>query len=437
MYNDFMDTNEIDNSGLVDVTRDLQKLIDLAADKKEVLRILRGRYLISSIFLRDDSHIHFEDGAVLIATTDEKKYPLLKTRVAGIEMDWFGGLVNINSCKNVKISGKGQIDGQGSYWWKKFWGPDKKGGMLASYQKQNLRWACDYDCMRVRGLVVMESRDVELWDFDIKNSGFWNLHICYSENIHVKGITIHSSDLNSPSTDGIDIDSSCNVLVENVETHCHDDSICIKSGRDMDGLRVSRPCHHIQVINCRLNEGYGITLGSEVSGGIHHITFKGIKCQGTECGFRIKSSINRSGYIRDIKMEDVTLEDVAYPIYMMENWYPAYSICSIPEGYSGNIPDHWKKLCQITPGEYGLTKVEDLEFSNMKATYTHDFKRDSHAFTIEGFQGQSIKNVTFNNVDFPCSDFGSIKYAEKIQFKDSKFPPAKDDYSQVETVQLD
>lgn len=42
-----------------------------------------------------------------------------------------------------------------------------------------------------------------------------------------------------PSTDGIDIDSSTNILVENCEVDCNDDNICIKAGRDADGLRVN------------------------------------------------------------------------------------------------------------------------------------------------------------------------------------------------------
>ena len=136
-------------------------------------------------------------------------------------------------------------------------------------------------------------------------------------------------------------------------------------------------------------------------------------------------------------MEDVQLEDVAYPIYIMENWYPKYSICSIPENYKGKIPEHWKKLCEPMPAGYHLTEIDELNFKNIKASYSKDFSRESHAFTIEGFVKEPIKNIFFTNIDFPCSDFGSVKYVDNLEFENSRYPEPKENYSDVETTQLD
>jgi polygalacturonase len=114
----------------------------------------------------------------------------------------------------------------------------------------------DYDCKRVRNMVIMESRDIELSGFDSIRSGFWNIHLCYSENVHVDGLSIY--DNAGPSTDGIDIDSCLNVVVEHCTVACKDDNICIKSGRDADGLRVGRICEDVVIKDCDILTGVGL-----------------------------------------------------------------------------------------------------------------------------------------------------------------------------------
>src|SRR3546814_20922082 len=53
-----------------------------------------------------------------------------------------------------------------------------------------------------------------------------------------------------PSTDGIDIDSSSWILVQNADIDCNDDNFCLKSGRDWDGLRINRPTEYVLIQNC-------------------------------------------------------------------------------------------------------------------------------------------------------------------------------------------
>ncbi len=66
-------------------------------------------------------------------------------------------------------------------------------------------------------------------------TGFWGCQILYSDHCTINGLTINNNiGGHGPSTDGIDIDSSTHVLVENCDIDCNDDNICIKSGRDAD-----------------------------------------------------------------------------------------------------------------------------------------------------------------------------------------------------------
>lgn len=119
----------IDSSGTVDVTKELQRLINLVSEEKGMLVLEKGTYLTSSLFLKSNMELHFEDAAKLRASICDEDYAMIDTRVAGIEMKWYPGLVNIRGEKNVTISGNGIIDGQGEHWWAKYWGDDRKSGL--------------------------------------------------------------------------------------------------------------------------------------------------------------------------------------------------------------------------------------------------------------------------------------------------------------------
>ena len=270
--------------------------------------------------------------------------------------------------------------------------------------------------MRVRNLVVMGSDHVTIRDITSYRSGFWNVHICYSSQIHVDGIKIAGCGKSSPSTDGIDIDSCDHVLVENCETSCNDDSICIKSGRDADGYRVGRPCHHITVQNCKIHAGFGVTIGSEVSGGVHDILLKQLQYHGTDCGFRIKSSLPRRGYIRNVLVEDLQMVNVKYPFHFCLNWNPAYSYCDLPEDYQGEVPDSWRKLLEKLPESVPLTQVSDITIRNVEARCEDDYEGISRAFHIEGYAQMPISQIQFEHVKLDCKEFGVINYVKDMEW---------------------
>lgn len=409
----------IDNTGKTEVTKEIQALIDKAGRLKGTLRITPGTYLVSSLFLRSNMSLVLEEGAVLLAVLAEEAYPILDTRVAGIEMPWPAAVLNCNHCQNVTIGGQGRIDGQGPYWWNKYWGEDMHGGMRQSYDARGLRWACDYDCRRVRNVLVSDSKNIILREFTSFQSGFWNIHILYSEDILIDNIHILSDHPASPSTDGIDIDSSCRVEIKNCRLSCNDDSISIKSGRDSDGLRVGRPCHDIRIHDCEIRAGYGITAGSEVSGGIYNIDIWNIRFFDTDCGFRIKSALPRKGYVRHIRLKNLEMINVKYLFHFYLNWNPDYSICSIPAGYTGEIPKHWQTLTAPTKGKN--TVVEDIKVMNVTAYYQPSYDGISRAFQIEGYVDSPIKNITFKAMNIRCKEYGVFNYVENIKMANCTF----------------
>lgn len=409
----------IDNSGSTDVTILIQNLIDEAAVTKSKIILSKGTYLTGPIYLKSNMEFHFEDGATLLGTTDESTIGLIKTRVAGINCQWYPAILNLIDVESVKVTGNGVIDGSGLYYYDKYWGRDKKGGMRKSYDAQGLRFLCDYDCMRPRNLLVQSSKNVVIQDINSKDSAFWNIHVLYSKDVVIKNVKIKSDYENSPSTDGIDIDSSSSILVEDCIISCNDDSICLKSGRDSDGIKTNIPCHNIEIKNCTILKGFGITIGSELSGGIYDINIHDINFKNTDCGFRIKSSIPRRGYIKDINVTNLNMENVKYVFHIFLNWNPSYSICKLPNDYNSPISDILNKLIQEVDINIPYTCVSNINISNVTSRIEASYQGISRAFNIEGFKEQPIKELKFSNIDLTSKEYGIINYAD-ITFNNSR-----------------
>lgn len=391
-------------------TAALQQAIDRAASGDTVL-VPAGRFLTGSLFLKSDITLWLAEGAVLLGSQQPADYKEIWTRVAGIDMAWPAGIININSCRRVTVAGPGAIDGQGEGWWRRFWGEDEQGGMLADYSARDLRWAVDYDCQRPRNLVVYQSEGIALRDFTSRESGFWNIHLCYSREIVLERVNVSNSA--GPSTDGIDIDSCEQVTVERCIVSCNDDNICVKAGRGLAAQQQAKTARDIVIRHCELHKGSGITLGSETSGGIERVTIEHNRFTGTGVGFRIKSARNRGGWIKDIVVRHLTMTDVRFPFLMQLNWFPQYSYAT--QDGQADYPAHWQAIRAGVEGEAGLTKVRDISLTQITATLSDD-DIFSRAFFIEGCEERPIENMRFSEIALEAREFGKISGIENLQF---------------------
>ncbi|MES3569748.1 glycosyl hydrolase family 28 protein [Enterobacter hormaechei] len=393
-------------------TSAIQQAIN-SAQQNDVIVIPQGRFLTGALFLKSGVSLRLDAGAQLVGSQDLADYPLINTRVAGIDMRWPAGIINIIDCENVSITGTGTIDGQGAIWWQRYWGDDERSGMVGDYSARGLRWVVDYDCQRPRNILVFESQSILLRDFTSRESGFWNMHLCYSRHIAVEGVQISNSA--GPSTDGIDVDSCEQVRIERCIVSCNDDNICIKSGRGREAAQNARPARDIVIRGCALNKGSGITLGSETSGGIERVLIEDNAFNGTGVGFRIKSARNRGGFIRDITVQNLRLTDVRFPVLIQLNWFPQYSY-----GDQNNLsdkPEHWRKLAEGVEGETGLTAVSGLTIKKMTARRS-DSKCFSRAFFIEGYPERPVVGLTLEGILIDASEFGKISGVDWLRFKD-------------------
>ena len=379
-----------------------------------------GVYLTGALFLKENVDLHLGKDVTLKAIHDEAAYPDRWTRVAGIEMDWPAALINIYRQRNVRITGEGTIDGNGKYWWDKFWGdPPRSGGMWTSYNEKGVRWAVDYDCKRVRAVVVYESEDVLLKDFTVLRSGFWTVSLTYSTRVHVDGVIIRNNiGGRGPSSDGINTDSSRDILVENCDIDCNDDNLCIKSGRDSDGLRVNRPAENIVYRNSITRAGHGLfTLGSETSGGMRNIEVYGLRAVGTNTGIRFKSARVRGGLMENIWFHDIEMDSVASPFHFELDWYPSYSYPVIPGTFSKDeVPVHWITMTTpVEPPEKGIPEFRNLRFSRITALHS------GKALHVNAFEEKPMQELVWEEIYVQAVEAGQIHHASNWRMKDVKF----------------
>lgn len=390
----------------------IQKTIDAAAKKPGNTVVFKpGVYITGSLFLKSGITFRVDEGVEIRGIQDQSAYPIMPSRIAGIEMSWPAALINVYEQSNVKISGKGTIDGDGKIWWDKYWKMRRE-----EYEPKGLRWAVDYDCQRPRLIQVYKSSDVDLSGLTLKRPGFWTVHICYSRKVNIDSLTIRNNgEARGPSTDGIDIDSSSEALVQHCDIECNDDALCLKAGRDADGLRVNRPSEKIVLRNNTVRGGAaGVTIGSETSGGIKDVEVDGLKVmRGVPAGILFKSANTRGGMVENIRVRNVEMEGVPRPVSITMNWNPSYSYATLPADVK-DVPSYWKTLLMPVTPEQGLPHFRNIRISDIKATDAQQ------AFAVSAYPNAPLIDFEFKNIDIKAKSAGSIQDAENWTFTDTR-----------------
>lgn len=413
LVNDFAAIND----GRTLNTKPIQQAIDkCAAAGGGIVKFKPGKYLTGSLFIKSNVNLQLDEGAELLGSQNIADYPEINTRVAGIEMKWPAALLNVLDQTNVAITGKGLVNAQGKPFWDTYW------SMRKDYDTKGLRWIVDYDAKRPRTLLVTNSNNVTIKGITLQQAGFWTVQLLYSNQVTVDGITIRNNvDGHGPSTDGIDVDSSTRILIQNCDIDCNDDNFCLKSGRDWDGLRVNKPTEYVVIRDCLARAGAGLlTLGSETSGGIRHVLATNLTGNGTSNGLNIKSAVTRGGTVEDIYFQNNTMNNVRTAFQITMNWNPAYSYSKLPAEYDGKtLPPHWTKLLnKVEPASKGLPHFKDVYISDIKVTGA------KKAINAIGLSESALQNFHFNNVNVTAETAGDVKFAEGWKWTNSTITAA-------------
>ena len=290
-----------------------------------------GKWFTGPIHLKNNINLHVEEGAVILFSTNPEDYlPLVFTRWAGVECYNYSPLVYAKDCKNIAITGKGTFNGQGKAWHS--WCPKDRKASQKLYDSEyngipveERIYGTPEAALRPQMIQLINCENVLLEDYTSSNSPFWNNHLVYCKSVRVRNIKLVSNP-HAPNSDGINFDSCNGVHISGVYATVGDDAICIKSGVNEDGWRVSKPCQNILVENCYVERGHGgIVIGSEMSGGIRNLLVRNCTFDGTLIGIRVKSMRGRGGYVENIYAENIKMKNIMAEAIRINMFYGASS----------------------------------------------------------------------------------------------------------------
>lgn len=262
-----------------------------------LLYVPPGVYLTESFNLTSHMTLFLAKGAVIKATQETWNWPLiapLPSYGRGRELpgERYMSFIHGDGLRDVIITGEnGTIDGQGGVWWN-MW-RDR----TLQYTRPNL-------------IEFKNSNNIIISNVVIQNSPFWNIHPVYCRNVVVRYVTILAPH-DSPNTDGVDPDSSSNVCIEDCYISTGDDLVAVKSGWDEYGIKYGRPSSGITIRRITGSSPFaGIAVGSETSGGVQNVLAEHITLFNTGVGVNIKTNIGRGGFIKNITISNVWMENI-------------------------------------------------------------------------------------------------------------------------------
>ncbi len=340
--------------------------------------VLAGSFLTGAIHLKSNVNLYVSEGAVIKFSTDPNAYlPAVYTRWEGIECMNYSPLIYAYKQKNIAITGKGVLDGQGSYenWWQ--WKKFRDAPQALSKQGQDgvpvKERQYGGKTLRPNMIEPYRCQNILVEGITIKNGPFWHIHPVLSQNITIKNVKVEGM---GPNNDGCNPESCKDVLIEGCYFNTGDDCIAIKSGRNNDGRRVNVPSENIIVRSCQMKAGHGgVVIGSEMSGGVRNIFAENciMDDPNLDRGLRIKTNSLRGGFIENVYVRNITIGQVKEAVLHIYFFYG--------EGDKGGF----------------VPIVRNINMENVTC------RKSKYAFFIKGYERSPItdvrlKNCTFDNI---------------------------------------
>lgn len=400
-----------------------------------------GIWLTGPIILKSNLELYTEPGALIIFSTDKDLYPVIKTSFEGLDTWRCISPIYGKDLENVALTGHGVWDGSGEAWrfvkrgkltenqWKNLvssggvvnerqneWYPSEQFRIAHETANMNVpsglttkeEYEAIRDFLRPVMVSIQNSKRVLFDGPTFQNSPAWCIHPLMVEDLTVRNITVRNP-WYSQNGDGIDIESCKNVVVYNSSFDVGDDAICIKSGKDEDGRRRGVPCENLVIRNNIVYHGHGgVTVGSEMSGGVRNMHVSACTFMGTDVGLRFKSTRGRGGvveniYISDIRMTNIPTQAISFDLY--------YGGKSVSEMLADGGQDAMAQMEPVT--------VETPQFRNI---FIRDvtLKGALQAVFLQGLPEMNLENIEISNMLLEADRGITLIDADGVKISDVK-----------------
>ncbi|PXY43885.1 glycoside hydrolase family 28 protein [Flavobacterium hydrophilum] len=430
------------NGGYVLNTKAFEDAINALSKKGGgKLIIPPGIWLTGPIILKSKIELHAQTGALIKFSPDKSLYPIIETSFEGLNTWRCISPLYGKNLEDVAFTGNGVWDGSGEVWrqvkkgkltesqWKAFvnsggvlnesktsWYPSETFMKASVGADQNVRldlktkeeFEAIHDFLRPVLVSIQNSKRV-LFDGPVfQNSPAWNIHPLMIEDLIVRNVTVRNPWF-SQNGDGLDVESCKNVIVENSSFDVGDDAICIKSGKDKDGRDRGVPCENIIVKNNIVYHGHGgVTVGSEMSGGVKNMHVSNCTFMGTDVGLRFKSNRGRGGVVENIFISDIFMTDIPSQAISFNLYYGGKSIAETLEEGGDKIVNQKMPVDEKTP------QFKNISIKNVT------IKGAQQAVFLQGLPEMNLENIEISNLIAKAEKGFTIVDANGIKIHNAK-----------------
>lgn len=363
--------------GHTEDTAAIQRAIDTCAargtaEKPAIVVLIGGTFVSAPLTLHSNMTLQIGAGTTLLGSTNIAEYPIREDakwrRVA---------LLHADHVQNLRITGGGTIDGSGAVFWAHAHDTRVAGDTSGSA-----------GFPRPMLLDITESQHLTFDHISLQNSPMYNFTFFFCDGIAIDHATIRNPAKNAPNTDGIDPFSSRNIEISHVDIDTGDDDIALKSGLVERDPKIG-PVEHVYIHDSIFRHGHGLSVGSELAGGIHDVRVENVTMENTDAGVRIKSNRTRGSDIYDLHYKNIQMTGVGQPIQITE-YYP-------------KAPADGTDTAQ--PMDAHTPRFHDISLENITATGAKDA-------IIIGLPESPIRNLSLTNVSISGESGLRIRNAE-------------------------
>lgn len=365
-----------------------------------------GKWLTGRISLKSNVNFHVADGAELNFSGNVEDYrPAVFTRNEGVEVMSLGALIYANGQDNIAVTGKGKLIGPPRDC------PVIKQVMNASVVENFIDASTPVEKRVYEGhdgspiflpmfVSPINCTNVYVEGVTLEQTPFWNIVPVYCDGVIIRGVTVHSVGI--PRGDGIDIESSRNVLIEYSTLSSGDDCFTLKSGRGDDGLRVNKPTENVVVRHCLAQQGHGgLTLGSETAGMIRNVYVHDTVFDGTGTGIRFKTRRPRGGGGEKVTFERIRMDLTGEAI--TADMLGARM-------YVGELADRLpaRPVGKLTP------RFHDVVVRDIIVERSRQFVK------LTGIPESPFRNLTVENADVRCARLIQVSDARGLSIRNAR-----------------
>ena len=326
-----------------------------------------GQFLTGSIILKSGIDLHLLENALLLGSTNPAHYSKLNRWMA---------LVLADGQNHISITGPGTIDGQGRKLALHIDSLFYAGQIDSSFYNFVEMRPSHY--IRPQLIEFVNCTNIRVRNVTLKNAACWVQTYDQCEKIILDSVRVDSDAY--WNNDGMDIQDCKNVRITNCFVNAADDGICLKS------QSADHYCDSIYIANCTVrSSASAIKFGTVSHGGFKNVVIENIKVYDT---FRSALAIEcvDGGILENVSVNNIVATNTGNALFI-------------------RLGDRSKTRA---PGSLKNVTIKNMkvEVPFERPDYPYEirgpvlpFFHNTFPSSITGIPGQSVENVTLENIE--------------------------------------